>query len=66
MVQWLRLHAPNVWGTGLIPGRGIKIPHAVWPKSNNNEKKIKNKMMNYKSKQTKPKVCTICLICWSY
>ena len=35
-VQWLRLCASNVGGTGLIPGRGIKIPHAVaWPKNKN-------------------------------
>ena len=27
-VQWLRLHAPNAGGTGSIPGRGTKIPHA--------------------------------------
>ena len=36
MVQWLRYHAPNVGGPGLIPGQGtgspmpqVKIPHAV-------------------------------------
>ena len=28
-VQWLRLRAPNAGGTGLTPGRGAKIPHAV-------------------------------------
>ena len=22
VVQWLRLHAPNAWGPGLIPGQG--------------------------------------------
>ena len=27
-VQWLRIHASNAGGLGLIPGRGIKIPHA--------------------------------------
>ena len=27
-VQWLRLHTPNAGGTGLIPGGGIRIPHA--------------------------------------
>ena len=34
MVQWLRLCAPNAGGTGSIPGRRTKIPHAaaVWPK----------------------------------
>ena len=29
VVQWLRLHAPNAEGMGLIPGQGTKIPHAV-------------------------------------
>ena len=29
-VQWLRLHASTAGHTGLIPGRGTKIPHAVW------------------------------------
>ena len=28
-VQWLRLHAANAGGVGLIPGRGPKIPHAA-------------------------------------
>ena len=30
MVQWLRLCAPNLGGTGSIPGQEIKIPHAAW------------------------------------
>ena len=34
VVQWLRLHASNAGGDGLIPGWGIKIPHAMWPKIN--------------------------------
>ena len=29
-VQWLRLHVPDAGGMGLIPGRGTKIPHAMW------------------------------------
>ena len=29
LVQWLRLHVPSAGGTGLIPGRGAKNPHAV-------------------------------------
>ena len=29
MVQWLRLHTPNAEGTGSIPDRGTKIPHAA-------------------------------------
>ena len=34
-VQWLRLHLPGqgVWGG--IPGRGARIPHTLWPKSQN-------------------------------
>ena len=27
VVQWLRVHAPNAGGQGLIPGQGTKIPH---------------------------------------
>ena len=30
MVQWLRLCAPNVGSTGLIPGQGTRISHATW------------------------------------
>ena len=29
MVQWLKLQAPTAGGTGLVPGRGTKIPHAA-------------------------------------
>ena len=39
-VQWLRLHASTAGGTGLVPGQGIKIPHAVWC----SQKKKKNKI----------------------
>ena len=28
-VQWLRLHTSTAVGTGLIPGWGTKIPHAM-------------------------------------
>ena len=34
LVQWLRLHALNAGGTGSVSGRGTKIPHASWPKTN--------------------------------
>ena len=30
MVQWLKLHASNAGGTGLIPGQGTKILYALW------------------------------------
>jgi len=29
VVQWLRLHASNAGGMGLIPGQGTIIQHAV-------------------------------------
>jgi len=29
VVQWLRFRASNAGGTGLIPGQGTEIPHAV-------------------------------------
>ena len=32
MVQWLGLRASIAAGTGLIPGRGTKIPQALWLK----------------------------------
>ena len=28
-VQWLRLHAPNVEGTGSIPAQGTRILHVI-------------------------------------
>ena len=32
-IQWLKLHACNAGGTGLIFGQGTKIPQAAtWPK----------------------------------
>ena len=37
VVQWLRCHIFNAGEQGLIPGWGIKVPHAMQPK-----KKIKN------------------------
>ena len=30
VVQWVRLHASNTGGKGLIPGWGTMIPHAAW------------------------------------
>ena len=32
MVDWIRLHASNARGEGLIPGWRTKIPHVVKPK----------------------------------
>ena len=31
VVQWLRFHASNAEGSGLIPGQGTKMLHATWP-----------------------------------
>ena len=50
-VQWLGLHALTAEGPGSIPGRGTKIPQAVWhgqkkQKNNNNKKKTQNKQTN--------------------
>ena len=40
-VQWLRLHASNAGGMGLIPGQGTKIPHATgWGQKIKLKKKI--------------------------
>ena len=52
VVQWLRLHASTAGGTGLTPGRGTKIPHAMW----RSQKKIKNKQTNKKIKKQAPTV----------
>ena len=41
MVQWLRLHAPNAGGIGLIPGQGTKTPHAIWSGKSKKKKKKK-------------------------
>ena len=29
VVQWLRLHAFNAGGAGVMPGQATKIPHAL-------------------------------------
>ena len=42
MVQWLGLHTSTAGGTGLIPGRGTKIPHAEWHSQNKFKKKNQN------------------------
>ena len=36
MVQWLRFHASNAGGVGLVLGWGTKIPHAVGMHKKNN------------------------------
>ena len=48
MVQWLGLHASNVGGTGSIPGRGTRIPHA-----HSAAKKLKNLKINKNLKNKK-------------
>ena len=32
VVWWLRLHAPNTWGPGLIPGQGTRY-HMLQPRA---------------------------------
>ena len=46
MIQWLRLHASTARGTGVIPGQGTKIPHAMLHSSplTPPEKKTDNKL----------------------
>ena len=39
MVQGLRLCISIAGFVGLIPGQGIKIPHALWPKNQNIKQK---------------------------
>ena len=43
VVQWLRLCADNAGGVGLIPGQGIKIPHAMQHNQKVTKLKISNK-----------------------
>ena len=38
-VQWLKLHLSMQGGEGSIPGQGVKIPHALGPKSQNIKQK---------------------------
>ena len=40
VVQWLRLHAPNAGSPGSIPGRGTKIPQAMWLGQKKRTKKL--------------------------
>ena len=39
-LQWLRLHAPNAGGMGLIPGGGTKAPHPSQHQCGQKQKKI--------------------------
>ena len=41
-VQLLRLRVSNEGGTGSIPGRVTKIPHATWPKTKKQKKNPKH------------------------
>ena len=42
-VQWLRLHASNAGGAGLIPGQGTQIPHTS---RSSQKKKERKKLTN--------------------
>ena len=47
VAQWLGFYTSISWGTGLIPGQGIKIQQAdpascmTWPKKKKKDKQIK-------------------------
>ena len=41
VVQWLRLHASTVGGTGQIPGQGTKLLYAMWRSQKRKKKKKK-------------------------
>ena len=43
VVQWLRLHAANVGGTGSIPGRGTNILHATWRGKKKKKKRMEGR-----------------------
>ena len=40
MVQWLGRHASTAVGMGLIPGRGIKIPHETQGQTKKKKKNL--------------------------
>ena len=46
-MQWLRLHASNARGTGLIPGRGTKILGAALDEAKKEIKKKKKKTWQF-------------------
>ena len=56
MVQWLGRHASTAVGMGLIPGRGIKIPHET-------QGQTKKKKKNLFGEPTSPQA-TAWEICW--
>ena len=45
VVQWLRFHVATEGHTGLIPGRGTKILHAMWHSQKRKLKKFENKSL---------------------
>ena len=46
VVQWLRHHVFTSGSTDFIPGRGSKIPHAVWHSQKKNKKKKNSKVLH--------------------
>ena len=51
MVQWLGLHAFIAVGTGLIPGQGTNIPHAIQPKKKKERERGGENFLNRIKKQ---------------
>ena len=51
MVQWLGLHAFIAVGTGLIPGQGTNIPHAIQPKKKKERERERENFLNRIKKQ---------------
>ena len=56
-VQWLRLHASTVGGTGSIPGQGSSTCQAVWSKKKN--KKTENQKSRRILIQTAMKIALV-------
>ena len=50
MVQWLGLHAFIAVGTGLIPGQGTNIPHAIQPKKKKREREREGEFLKQNKK----------------
>ena len=59
MVQWLRLCTSSAGDAGSNPGRGTKIPHAVW----HSQKKKKTLVISKIKKPRKKKRLIIFLNC---
>ena len=43
----------NAGDEGSVPGRGAKIPHALWPKNQNRNSIVTNTIKTFKKKKKK-------------